>query len=350
VNSNLTNFNDLIVNGSSVTNLNLAINKIPEVDDRISIAQVNPTGTNRTPVHNVVASGGNPIWTAVDLETTVITQINIISFPTNATSFTVGNITYYPHADSIPAECPTTTCLVFPATGGVNVPTDAAGVPLNLAVDPSFPGAGSVVFTYTATDAAGAVSAPGTATIPFTISGGGALSVKIEKFEVYQQECTMKLTWILNSDITVKQVEVQKSSNGISFVPLTTFNKKQGSYFDKTEQKQLFYRLKITENDGLVTYSAIKKLNSNCADDFSVTLMGNPVNNTFGLKIYSATQQVVEYVIEDITGRLFRRKSLALTSGTITINESLTHLAKGVYYFKVITPGKPLSVIKFIKL
>jgi hypothetical protein len=351
VNSNLTNFTDLIVNGSSVTNLNLAINKIPLVDDRTSIVQTNPGGTNRTPVHNILTTGGQPIWTATDLETTSFSQINITAFPTNATSFTVGNnTTYYPHPDSIPAVCPTTTCLAFPETGGVNVPTNSAGVPTGLSVDPSFPAAGSVTFPYTATDSAGAVSVQGTATIPFSVSGGGALSVKIDNFQVQAQNCTTKLLWsLISEDNTFKAVEIQRSENGFAFSGLTTLYNHSGTYYDHPSLKTIHYRLKITEQDGSVTYSAIKTVHTNCTDDFKVTLMGNPVQQSMGIRFFSALQHRTEYAVEDITGKTYIRKSITVPAGTYMINESLSHLAEGVYYLRVMAPGTSTKAIKFIK-
>ena len=88
-----------------------------------------------------------------------LSAVNIISFPTNVTSIAVGPTTYYPNAGALPAICPTTTCLAFPASGGVVVPTDASGIPtLPIAIDP-VDGNVTPVIAYSVTDNAGKTSA-----------------------------------------------------------------------------------------------------------------------------------------------------------------------------------------------
>jgi len=175
------------------------------------------------------------------------------------------------------------------------------------------------------------------------------LSVKIEKFEAQEQGCSIRLSWDFITDNTFKSVDIQKSADGVNFKTITTLNLLKGNYFDKYKSDEKYYRLKITGSDGFLTYSSVKKIAVGCESDISVHLMGNPVGNSLGLKFYSTTQQPIEYLIEDITGRSFIKKSLTLPSGIITINESIIQLSDGVYYFKFIIPGKPLRAIKFIK-
>ncbi len=167
--------NDGIVNGilpvnvstANISNANFGIEQGPTATSLSAASQVNPGGTNSTTV---------PAGTFSGSDATAVTSIRITTFPTNATSFTVGTTTYYPNAGAVPTagNCPTTTCLAFPTTGGLTVITNATGNPTpTIKVDP-IDGAITVAFNYVTVDAAGVESAGATASVPFsTVSLSG---------------------------------------------------------------------------------------------------------------------------------------------------------------------------------
>ena len=154
------------INTADVANANFGIEQRPTVDSNVAATQTNPGGTNSATVPAATFSG---------TDATAVTNIRITSFPTNATSFTVGTTTYYPNQAAVPATCPTATCAAFPTTGGVTIATAANGNPTpTVKVDP-VDGAVTVVFTYVTVDAANVDSiATGTASVPFsTVSLSG---------------------------------------------------------------------------------------------------------------------------------------------------------------------------------
>ncbi len=154
------------VGTADVANANFGIEQRPTVDSNVAATQTNPGGTNSATVPAATFSG---------TDATAVTNIRITSFPTNATSFTVGTTTYYPTTAAIPATCPTATCAAFPTTGGVTIAAEANGNPTpTIKVDP-IDGAVTVVFTYVTVDAANVDSvATATASVPFsTVSLSG---------------------------------------------------------------------------------------------------------------------------------------------------------------------------------
>jgi len=131
---------------SDVAGVNFGIQQPPTAVTDTLPSQVNPGGTNSVTIPATKFDGNDQSGGVVD-------SITIASFPTNATSITINGVIY--------------TSSTFPA-GGVTVPTDANGNPTQtIAIDP-IDGAVTSVITYTATDNAGAKSAPATVSVPFT--------------------------------------------------------------------------------------------------------------------------------------------------------------------------------------
>jgi len=145
----------------TITAANFGIEQPPTAVDNTLASQGNPGG-----IHTIDITNNFPF---TDPSGGTLSAINITSFPSNATSITVGTVTYYADAASIPAVCPTATCASFPATGGVSVPTDATGVPSQpIRIDP-VDGNVTPSVSFTVTDDAGKTSS-NTATLAIPLA------------------------------------------------------------------------------------------------------------------------------------------------------------------------------------
>ncbi len=155
------------VGTANVANANFGIEQGPTATSKTAVSQTNPGGTNSADV---------PAATFAGTDATAITNIRLTSFPTNATSFSVGTTTYYLAGTTLPTTCPTTTCSNFPATGGLTIAAGTTGNPTPaIKVDPA-DGAVTVVFNYVTVDAAGVESAAAAASVPFaTVSINGSV-------------------------------------------------------------------------------------------------------------------------------------------------------------------------------
>lgn len=136
----------LTVTNAAVTNANFGIEQPPTANNNTAPTQPNPGGTTTLPVPPGT-------FTANDPSGGTVTSIRITAFPNSVASIVINNITY--------------TAANFPS-GGVVVPTNAAGNPLQpIRVDP-FDGPRTINIPYVAIDNAGISSAPATATLPVT--------------------------------------------------------------------------------------------------------------------------------------------------------------------------------------
>ncbi len=133
------------VGGAAVANANFGIQQRPIAGDETAPTQVNPGGS----INLTVPPG---TFTATDPDGGTVTAIRITSFPSAVASITINGIQY--------------TSATFP-TGGVTIPTNAAGNPLQTVEFDPFEGPRTIIIAFVAIDNLGFESLnPGTATIP----------------------------------------------------------------------------------------------------------------------------------------------------------------------------------------
>ncbi|MEP7252712.1 MAG: T9SS type A sorting domain-containing protein, partial [Ginsengibacter sp.] len=139
---------------------------------------------------------------------------------------------------------------------------------------------------------------------------------------------------ISNAD-NVKNIFIERSSNGTDFTSLSnavaTWNSLAGkhSYIDKEPFKgNNFYRLKILDKDGSISYSKIIKLSNNLVK-FGV--YPNPVKDNVILNIDEGKYQIK---ISDQNGRIVESK-FASASGNFVIKIPVNKLSSGIYYLSV---------------
>lgn len=136
----------LITGVGNSSSANFGIEQPPTAGTATAPSQVNPGGTTNATVPASTFSGTDPDG--------IISSLTITSFPSNATSITIGGIMY--------------TSSSFPSAG-VSVLTNSSGQPITpISVDP-LDGAVTVAISYKVYDNAGMPSAnTGMASIPFT--------------------------------------------------------------------------------------------------------------------------------------------------------------------------------------
>ena len=354
VDASLTSY-DVITHGvDNISNLNFAINKIPVVNTAISVKQTTPTDYNSIAIHNLLTSGGIALFGASDLET-AISSITIESFPTNATSFSVGTTTYFADAAALSSmPCPTGDCFDFPTSGGVAVATNSAGVPTDLMVDPSFTGTGDVVFNYTTTDAASSKSLFGTATIPFEIT---ALPIKLVTFAGSKKECQINaLTWVTATEENNQYFEVQRSTDGIQFESIAQVEGAGNSTatlnytYNDNHKQAAYYRLRQVDFDGQATISTVIYIKA-CQNETNdqVAVFPNPALSELNIKFdnYMAINSVSIY---NTLGQLVAIKSIGQNkTGVQNLKIDINELPQGTYFLKIEALDQVLTTKIFSK-
>lgn len=172
-----------------------------------------------------------------------------------------------------------------------------------------------------------------------------ALPLHLVSFVAEQNNCTATLKWITKDETNVAHFEIEESADGISFRSITTIAAKntgmETSYANAVTvmNSRTYYRLKMVDIDGRITYSPVLVVNSACASQVFVY----PVPAKDRLYIRNAVIGS-NYSIFDNSGK-------KIGGGRITSLEqdlSIQNISKGIYYISV-QSAKGTSQLKFIK-
>jgi hypothetical protein len=111
-----------------------------------------------------------------------------------------------------------------------------------------------------------------------------------------------------------------------------------------------YYRLKIVDADGKVTYSTTVAL-LNAVKGFDIiSIAPNPVvDNNFKLNVTSAQAGKMEISIFDMQGRLVNRQTLSLIAGYNSMPVNVANLSPGTYTIKGSMADDQSKVIRFVK-
>lgn len=178
-----------------------------------------------------------------------------------------------------------------------------------------------------------ASSVPG-ATNGCVIQALGTVPVKFTDFSVSSSEnksCFVK--WTTTSEPGGTRYTIQRSENARNFSDITTYIGKGNitnnySYEDKSlQQGNLFYRIKITEVTGNITYSETALLKNQT--DLRISIYPNPVESDFKVSIPSQFLPA-SIVLYNIDGKVIH--SVTSMQPTLTINKKLP---KGVYAVRI---------------
>ena len=135
--------------------------------------------------------------------------------------------------------------------------------------------------------------------------------------------------------ITATALRCQQPFDYIDNQPLTGIN---------------YYRLKITDANGKVTYSSvISLLNADKGFDI-MSIAPNPiVNGNFKLNVSAAQKMQMDIVITDMQGRLMQKQTVNMIAGFNTIPMNVTNLAAGTYQVYTNTADGRSKVLRFVK-
>ena len=133
--------------------------------------------------------------------------------------------------------------------------------------------------------------------------------------------------------LNIAKYTVQKSTDGINYTEIGVVNANNLSSFRYTYTDPLagsgliYYRLKITDNNGRVALSSIVSLTVKV--NGSMVIFPNPVTDFFTVQITGAfTKQ--EARIYDTKGRLLKTVLIATSTQKINVSE----FARGIYLIK----------------
>lgn len=310
----------VIITTTNVTAVDFGLQRPPLAEDVTAPSKMNPGGTDTEVVPTL--NGSDPedgTYNGTDGDNTIIIQ----TLPTNG-------LLYYDN--------------VLVTLGDTILNYD----PTKLVVDP-IDGTVVIVFTYSEVDAAGIASIPATVTMPFTPT----LPVTLVNFNAIGGSNNVTIQWQSSTEINSSFYSIEKSGDGIHFTTIgnTSANGIASNYQWIDAQPNMgvnYYRLKMIDKNGTITYSKIISIRINNVIEISVA--PNPIQSYADVYITLPNASLLSISIIDIHGRNVFQNTVKgnVQQNHIRIN-NLDRLANGVYYLQVKTDSDTFNK-KIIKL
>ncbi|MBL7725985.1 MAG: T9SS type A sorting domain-containing protein [Chitinophagaceae bacterium] len=163
-----------------------------------------------------------------------------------------------------------------------------------------------------------------------------------------------QLKWTVTQEQSLLRYELERSTDGSSFIRVASITAQNSpvevsyNHNDITSLFETYYRLKMIDIDGTITYSSVVFIRkAGAKNEFSV--LGNPFNTEIVLKYKLSRDQKVSVQLLNAAGSLLRKEEYAATAGTgIYTIGGFQYLTPGVYLLKV-ESGNDLQTIKLMK-
>ena len=214
--------------------------------------------------------------------------------------------------------------------------------------------------TATGSNAAPVVSRTGmTGFSEFAIGGElfVALPITVEYFRGTKQSNSNLLDWKVtcyNSPFV--KMEVERSADGRNFKTIQTQTEtalrclQPFSYADTDPLAGInYYRLKSTDIDGKITYSATVAILNKSKGFEIVSMIPNPVETKAILSISSAVKSTMEIIVTDLAGKQLGKQRVVLIAGSNQVSLNLSNLAAGTYQVTGVTDEGERKTLRFIK-
>lgn len=179
---------------------------------------------------------------------------------------------------------------------------------------------------------------------------GAVLPVTFNNLTAVLNNNASKISWKVAEQTNVKQYEVEKSIDGISFDRIATVaNNFLTTYAvdDKNLNNEInYYRIKVINNDGRYSYSSIVTLALK-GNTGAVRIFPNPVQDRLFIWMPADTK-VNNVVIFDAVGRKLTQRKVA-DNATNVSDIDVRNLPKGVYRIQVTNSRSEITNLSFIK-
>ncbi len=179
----------------------------------------------------------------------------------------------------------------------------------------------------------------------------------IQSFTSHIQNTDVVLDWAVNCTSSSVTMEMENSvGNTNNFTSIYKIVADAGrckqpfQYVDpKAALNDNYYRIKITDIDGSVSYSGVIHVVST-VKGIAISLAPNPVTGPQAIfSVVSDRQTDIFLTITDAQGKVIKQGDYKINQGATLINIDVSRMQKGIYFVRSIESGKVIGSFKMIK-
>jgi hypothetical protein len=192
----------------------------------------------------------------------------------------------------------------------------------------------------------------------YTSFAAGPLPITINYFKGSKQGSNHLLNWKVTCNSSPRATMIlERSADSRNFSTINSVTAdaaRCNQPFDYTDAQPLngmnYYRLKMIDADGKITYSGIVAL-LNAVKGFDIiSIAPNPVvHGNFKLNVTSAQASTMAVTIFDMQGRLVNRQNIPVIAGFNSITMDVNNLAAGTYSIQGSMAEDRSKVLRFVK-
>jgi hypothetical protein len=180
------------------------------------------------------------------------------------------------------------------------------------------------------------------------------LPLKLISFQGALNNSQSQLQWTVAENETGKYFEVEKSFDGRSYTTagVVMVTQKSGSEtysYKEGIQNATFYRLKMVNEDGSVSYSKIILIKAQEETSSSIALLQNPVKDNLSFSFTSLTDKVSDVTVYSMSGAKVLTQKMATQKGRNSISIALNNYITSGTYILEVRNNTERSITKFIK-
>lgn len=183
-----------------------------------------------------------------------------------------------------------------------------------------------------------------------------ALPITLNVFSVNKIDKANNVHWRVNCLSTSVVFEIERSSTLQNFAAIYSSNETRArcaAPFDVKDNNPQsgtnYYRLKITDIDGHVSYSKISRSVNDNNNEAYLKITPNVVSSFAELHYNSDKAQKIQIQILDAQGRTVRKLSFQAMAGDNKIPVETAAFAKGQYHTFIFANGEKSAAAKFVK-
>ncbi|NOT93592.1 T9SS type A sorting domain-containing protein [Ferruginibacter sp.] len=163
----------------------------------------------------------------------------------------------------------------------------------------------------------------------------------------------VQLNWQAEKEEDMERYEIEKSVNGTLYNYLASIKAENAGmkyfYNDDETSELIFYRLKIIDKAGGITYSNIIKIENNIAAGLTLRISPNPTSNSIIIKLVTKKTNAFKAKLYDAKGQLLKNFTISpeeLVSGKIV---DIATLPAGSYIISMTDSNGAVAFARFMK-
>jgi hypothetical protein len=194
-------------------------------------------------------------------------------------------------------------------------------------------------------------------TLPTTCNYSNTiLPITLANFTARNTGNAVVANWTAENAVNFSHFELERSNGNNNFSFISRIEPNATGKYSFTDEAALqsnasllYYRLKMVDRDGSISYSEIARIRLNKGEGFVLDNLVNPIKDRISFNYTSSNNGIVTLELVDMQGKRIATKSYSVTPGTTAMQiAGEQQLGSGVYILRI-TSGKTTQSYKLIR-